>query len=145
MGTLLFCIWTKKKLKNYLKGTHGLPFRLKKHYKNNAVRFTYVLVAGTTCWVIFHLWYLLIMKVGCEAVQKRTLFLDCCTLALKIYAYLVTPFRMWSQSFCGNFRTWIRLRRLAGGSAEPGCIELIHWFFTRVNQYFNKGCLRKYF
>ena len=26
------------------------------------------------------------MKVGCETVQKRTLFLDCCALALKIDA-----------------------------------------------------------
>ena len=50
--------------------------------------------AGTTCWVIFYLWHLPIWKVGCETEQKRTLFLDCYTRALKIDARLVTPFLM---------------------------------------------------
>ena len=49
------CLFEEKELKNYLKGTHRSGCKSKKHHKNNAVRFTRVLAAGTTCWVIFPL------------------------------------------------------------------------------------------
>ena len=45
----------EKELKNGLKGTHISGWKSKKHHKNNVVRFTCVLAAGTTCWVIFPL------------------------------------------------------------------------------------------
>ena len=45
----------QQELKNYLKGTHISYVNSKKPHKNNAVRFTCVLAAGTTCWVIFPL------------------------------------------------------------------------------------------
>jgi hypothetical protein len=45
----------EKELINCVKGTHRLAFMSKKPIKNNAVRFTRVLAAGTTCWVIFPL------------------------------------------------------------------------------------------
>jgi hypothetical protein len=44
-----------KELKNHLKGTQISKGYPKKLHKNNAVRFTCVLAAGTTCWVIFPL------------------------------------------------------------------------------------------
>jgi hypothetical protein len=45
----------QKELKNHLKGTHISSMNSQKHHKNNAVRFTPVLAAGTTCWVIINL------------------------------------------------------------------------------------------
>jgi hypothetical protein len=44
-----------RELKKHSMGTHGLACLSKKSHKNNAVRFTCVLAAGTTCWVIFPL------------------------------------------------------------------------------------------
>ena len=46
---------TDRELKNHLRGTHISQINSKKPHKNNAVRFTPVLAAGTTCWVIFPL------------------------------------------------------------------------------------------
>jgi len=42
----------KQELKTVVKGTHIFARGSKKSHKNNAVRFTCVLAAGTTCWVI---------------------------------------------------------------------------------------------
>ena len=52
---LLLVMEDNKELKNHLKGTQIPKGYQKKHHKNNAVRFTCVLAAGTTCWVIFPL------------------------------------------------------------------------------------------
>ena len=45
----------KQELKTVVKGTHIFARGSKKPHKINAVRFTRVLAAGTTCWVIFPL------------------------------------------------------------------------------------------
>jgi hypothetical protein len=50
-----FQFQVQKELKSDLKGTHLFILFSKKRHKNNAVRFTPVLAAGTTCWVIFPL------------------------------------------------------------------------------------------
>ena len=47
--------YTKKELKCDPKGTHRLPFRSKKHHKNNMLQIDAEPAAGTTCWVIINL------------------------------------------------------------------------------------------
>ena len=53
------------------------------------------------------------LESGMWNVAKENIVFDCFTLALNIDANPITQFLILRQSFCGNFRTWIRLRRLA--------------------------------
>ena len=47
----------KKELTNYLKVTQRSRLELKKHHKNNVLRFTFVLAAGTRCRLVLPLGY----------------------------------------------------------------------------------------
>jgi hypothetical protein len=53
--SILSGVACQKGTQNHLKGTHISGWKFKKLHKNNVVRFTPVLAAGTTCWVIFPL------------------------------------------------------------------------------------------
>ena len=64
---------TDAELKNHSKGTHKLAFRPQKHNKNNAVRFTCVLAAGTTCWVICILKQWLAVFICEKGTQKEAI------------------------------------------------------------------------
>ena len=62
----------EKELKNHLIGTHISGWKSKKPHKNNAVRFTCVQAAGTTCWVIYHLKAMTCIFIGENGTQKET-------------------------------------------------------------------------
>jgi len=70
---LLLVMEDNKELKNHLKGTHISSMNSKKPHKNNAVRFTSVPAAGTTCWVIIYLKQYLIVFICEKGTQKETI------------------------------------------------------------------------
>ena len=69
---LLLVMEDNKELKNHLKGTQIPKGYRKKHHKNNAVRFTCVLAAGTTCWVIIFWKQWFAVFIGESGTQKKT-------------------------------------------------------------------------
>ncbi|NCX55350.1 MAG: hypothetical protein EBW83_11570, partial [Rhodobacterales bacterium] len=63
----------RKELKTSVKGTHIFTRWSKKPHKNNAVRFTCVLAAGTTCWVICILKQWLAVFICEKGTQKEAI------------------------------------------------------------------------